>query len=151
MNSILIIAHLPLAHALRQGALHVYPDCADQVEALDVLPHMPPEETLATARIMLEQMHRKPGNTGVLILTDLYGATPFNVSEKLSNGVWTRLVTGVNLPMLVSVLDRLSLPLLALSERAMNSGRNGIIQVAVTAPQNQARRNHDQNYHDHQQ
>ena len=50
MNSILIIAHAPLAHALRQCALHVFPDCGAGVAALDVQPNVSPEETLASAR-----------------------------------------------------------------------------------------------------
>ena len=47
MNSILIIAHSPFAQALRQCALHVFPDCEQAVIALDVLPNVSPEETLA--------------------------------------------------------------------------------------------------------
>jgi phosphoglycerate dehydrogenase-like enzyme len=43
MNGIFIIAHAPLAQALRQCALHVFPDCADNVVALDVLPQEPPD------------------------------------------------------------------------------------------------------------
>ena len=39
---ILLIAHAPLAHALRQCALHVFPDCAQDVLALDVQPNAPP-------------------------------------------------------------------------------------------------------------
>ena len=50
MNAILIIAHAPLAHALRQCALHVFPDCGALVAAIDVQPNLSPEETLATAR-----------------------------------------------------------------------------------------------------
>ncbi|HPL80544.1 MAG TPA: PTS fructose transporter subunit IIA, partial [Burkholderiaceae bacterium] len=51
MNSILIIAHAPLAHALRACALHVFPECGVSVAAIDVAPNAPPEETLAAARI----------------------------------------------------------------------------------------------------
>ena len=55
MNAILIIAHAPLAHALRQCALHVFPDC-ERRRAIDVQPNLSPEETLAAARIALEQL-----------------------------------------------------------------------------------------------
>ena len=60
MNSIFIIAHAPLAQALRQCALHVFPDSEAHIRALDVLPNVSPEETLAAARITLEQMQRLP-------------------------------------------------------------------------------------------
>jgi mannose/fructose-specific phosphotransferase system component IIA len=40
MNAILIICHAPLAHALRQCALHVFPDCGASVTAIDVQPNL---------------------------------------------------------------------------------------------------------------
>ena len=66
-NSILIIAHAPLANALRQCALHVFPDCGDGVAALDVQPNVSPEETFQAARISLEQARSRH----VLVLTDV--------------------------------------------------------------------------------
>jgi PTS system ascorbate-specific IIA component len=151
MNSIFIVAHAPLAYALRECVLHVYSEYEQRVRALDVLAHMPPEETSAAAQVSLQQLRAQSGRPGVLVLADVFGATPFNVVQKLSDGVHTRLVTGVNLPMLWSVVNRLHEPLDMLVERAVAGGQQGIIQVAATAPQNQAKRNHDQNYRDHQQ
>ena len=49
MIGILIIAHAPLASALRQCVLHVFPEAQADVLALDVQPNVPPEETLASA------------------------------------------------------------------------------------------------------
>src|SRR3954462_15311547 len=101
MNAILIIAHAPLAHALRQCALHIFPDCGAELAAIDVQPNLSPEETLATARIAMQQLTRSPQIKGVLVLTDIFGATPSNVAQKLVDGVSSRLITGVNLPMLL--------------------------------------------------
>ena len=70
MNGIFIIAHAPLASALRQCVLHVFPDNAPGVAALDVQPNMPPEETLAQARIMLAQL----GTSHALVLVDVFAA-----------------------------------------------------------------------------
>jgi len=150
MNAILIIGHAPLAHALRQCALHVFPDCAASVAAIDVQPNLSPEETLATARIALQQL-RLPGVKGVLVLTDIFGATPSNVAQKLVDGVTSRLITGVNLPMLLRAVSYRHEPLDALVSRAVVGGTQGVMQVAVTAPQNQPRRSHDQDQYDHQQ
>ena len=151
MNAILIIGHAPLAHALRQCALHVFPDCGAGVAAIDVQPNLSPEETLATARIAMEQL-AQPGNIkGVLVLTDIFGATPSNVAQKLVDGVNSRLVTGVNLPMLLRSVSYRHETLDALVARAVTGGTQGVMQVAVTAPQNQPRRNHDQDKYDHQQ
>ncbi|MBV8618927.1 MAG: PTS fructose transporter subunit IIA [Curvibacter sp.] len=146
-NSIFIIAHAPLAHALRQCALHVFPDCDRDVVALDVQPNVSPEETLAAARIALRQM----GSRGALVLTDVFGATPCNVAQKLVDGVQSRLVAGVNLPMLLRTVTYRHESLDALVSRAVVGGTQGVLQVAITAPQNQARRKNDQNHHDHQQ
>ncbi len=151
MNSILIIAHAPLAHALRQCALHVFPDCGDSVVALDVQPNVPPEETLAAARIALQQLGAQADVSGVLVLTDVFGATPCNVAQKLVDGITSRLVAGVNLPMLLRTVSYRREAIDALVSRAVTGGTQGVMQVAVTAPQNQAKRNHDQDQHDHQQ
>ena len=147
-TSILIIAHAPLAHALRECALHVFADCGDSVAALDVQPNERPEESLAQAQIMLEQL----GADSTLVLTDVFGATPCNVAQRLVDGVRSRLVTGVNLPMLLRAVSYRAEPLDSLVTRAVVGGTQGVMQVAISAPQNQSRRNrHDQDTHDHQQ
>ena len=147
MNGIFIIAHAPLASALRQCVLHVFPDNAPGVAALDVQPNMPPEETLAIARIMLEQLV----TSCVLVLADVFGATPCNVAQKLVDGVRSKLVTGINLPMLLRTVSYRHETLDALVSRALIGATQGVMQVAITAPQNQARRNYDQDQNDHQQ
>jgi PTS system mannose-specific IIA component len=146
-NSILLIAHAPLAHALRQCALHVYPECAAEVMAIDVAPNASPEETLASARLALQQT----ASTGTLVLTDVFGATPANVAQKLVDGVTAKLVAGVNLPMLLRTVCYRHESLDALVTRALAGGAQGVMQVAITAPQNQARRQNDPNTHHHQQ
>ncbi len=148
MNVIFIIAHAPLASALRQCVLHVFPDAVDAVTALDVQPNMPPEETLAQARAMM----RQSAAPQALVVTDVFGATPCNVAQKLVDGVHSKLIAGVNLPMLLRTVSYRHESLDALVSRAMIGATQGVIQVAVTAPQNQARRaTHDQDHRDHQQ
>ena len=147
MNGIFIIAHAPLASAFRQCVSHVFPDQAVGVAALDVQPNMPPEETLAQARIMLAQL----GMPQTLVLTDIFGATPCNVAQKLVDGVSSRLLTGINLPMLLRAVSYRHEPLDALVARALAGATQGVMQVAITAPQNQVQRKHDQDSHEHQQ
>jgi PTS system ascorbate-specific IIA component len=147
MNGIFIIAHAPLASALRQCVLHVFPDNPAGVVALDVQPNLPPEETLAQARIVFKQM----GTSHALVLTDVFGATPCNVAQQLVDGVNSKLLAGINLPMLLRAVSYRHEPLDALVVRALTGGTQGVMQVAITAPQNQAKRKHDPNDHDHQQ
>ena len=99
----------------------------------------------------MDQLTGRPGVKGVLVLTDIFGATPCNVAQKLVDGVTSRLITGVNLPMLLRSVSYRNEPLDALVSRAVIGGTQGVMQVAITAPQNQARRNHDPDQHDHQQ
>ena len=151
MNGILIIAHAPLAHALRQCALLVFPDCGPHVAAIDVQPNLPPEETLSMARIAMDQLEKQPAVQGVLVLTDIFGATPSNVAQKLVDGVKSRLITGVNLPMLLRAVSYRNEALDALVSRAVIGGTQGVMQVAITAPPHQPARDHEQDHRDHQQ
>lgn len=154
MNSLFIIAHAPLAHALRQCALHVFPDCAEVIVALDVQPNVSPDETLAAARIAMSQVGNVPGASGLLVLTDVFGATPCNVAQKLVDGISSKLVCGVNLPMLLRAVSYRQEPLDTLVARAITGATQGVLQVNITAPQNQANRKfgkHDQDPHHHQQ
>jgi PTS system ascorbate-specific IIA component len=146
-NGILIIAHSPLASALRQCVLHVFADAEPALAAFDVQPNVPPEETLAGASLALDLL----GTTNTLVLTDMFGATPCNVAHKLIDGVHAKLVAGVNLPMLLRCVTYRHEALDALVARALAGGTQGVMQVAVTAPQNQMRKTHDQDQHDHQQ
>lgn len=91
------------------------------------------------------------GHPQTLVLTDLFGATPCNVAQRLVDGVNSRLISGVNLPMLLRAVTYRDEPLDTLMARTLTGGTQGIMQVAITAPQNQRRTSHDQNDHDYQQ
>ena len=148
MNTgILIIAHAPLASALRDCVLHVYPEAATGVLALDVLAADSTETTQQAAIALLAQL----GSSNTLVLTDVFGATPCNVAQKVVDGVHSKLVAGVNLPMLLRTVNYRQEPLDVLVARALSGGAQCIMQVSVTAPQNQNRKPHDQNHHDHHQ
>ena len=86
-----------------------------------------------------------------LVLTDAFGATPCNVAQKLVDGVASRLIAGVNLPMLLRAVTYHNEPLDVLVARAMAGGTQGVMQVASVAPQNQGRKRNDQDDNDHQQ
>ncbi len=151
MNSIFIIAHVPLASALRACALHVFPEAHAHIAAFDVRPNLPADESQASANIMLEQLTQATGNSSTLMLTDIFGATPCNVAMKLMDGVNRKLIAGVNLPMLMRAMTYRHETLDLLVLRASAGGIQGVMPVAVTAPQNQKLKTHDKNKHDHQQ
>ncbi len=144
---ILIIAHMPMASALRQAVLHVFPDCRAEVAAVDVEPAATPEASLAEARRAMRQL----GTKQTLVLADIFGATPCNVAQRLIDGQNSRLVAGVNLPMLLRAVTYRHESLDTLVTRAVTGGTQGVMQVAITAPQNQARKHNGQGHDDHQQ
>ena len=152
-NGILIIAHAPLASALKQCVLHVFQDSTESadsaaaLQAIDVPANAPADETLAAAKITLSQMR----TTHTLVLTDVFGATPCNVAQKLVDGITSKLVAGVNLPMLLRAITYRAETLDAMMARALAGGAQGVMQVAIAAPQNQVRKKNDQEIHQHQQ
>lgn len=146
-TGLLIIAHAPLASALRHCVLHVFPDSAQSVVAFDLRSETPFEQTLAEARSAMASLEESQ----VLVMTDVFGATPCNVAQKIVDGVKSRLIAGVNLPMLLRAVTYRREPLDSVVARAMAGGTQGVMQVATVAPQNQARKNNDQDHHDHQQ
>jgi mannose PTS system EIIA component len=147
MIGILIIAHAPLASALRDCALHVFPDCAAGVLAVDVLPNEAPELSLAQARRAMALL----GSEEFLLLSDVFGATPCNVANQLNDNARTRLVAGANLPMLLRSVCYRHESLDQLLTRAQAGGTQGVMTVASTAPQNQTGTRHAPSHHDHQQ
>ena len=147
---ILLLTHAPLAAALRECALHVFADSADDVLALDVPSAEAPEATLERALAMLVAHGGLEAPT--LVLTDLFGATPCNVAQRLTGLLQARLVAGVNLPMLLRSIGYRHESLDALVSRAMVGGSQGVMQVASSSRQNQsARTSNDQDQYHHQQ
>ena len=143
MTTILIIAHAPLASALRAVAQHAYPDCAAQVQALDVHRDASAEQVEADARALLAA--QADGDT--LVLTDVFGATPCRGATLLLGNARVRLVAGVNVPMLWRTLCYgTQEPLDALVARAVAGASQGVMAVTASPPQNQAFRPsvHDQ-------
>jgi len=133
MPGLFIIAHAPLATSLRAVAEHAFPDCAERLAALDVLPNVAVEEVEAQGRQMLERL----GAAEVLIFTDVFGATPCNIAQRLADGVRIKVVTGVNVPMLWRTLGQCDEPLETVLARAIAGATHGVMQVATSRPQNQ--------------
>ncbi len=133
MPGLLIIAHAPLASSLRTVAQHAFPDCASQLAALDVLPDMPIEEIEAQGREMLERI----GTPDAIIFTDVFGATPCNIAQRLADGVHVKVIAGVNVPMLWRTLCYDGESLEGMMSRAVAGATQGVMLVATTRPQNQ--------------
>ncbi len=151
MAQILIVAHAPLASSLRAVAQHVYPDCGAQLMAVDVSP----SASLAAVEEQVLQALQAPPLAGceVLILVDVFGATPCNAALAAADGVRWRVVAGVNVPMLWRALCYAEQPLDDLVNRAVAGATQGVMHVSVPRRQNQPANivSHDQVQHHHQQ
>lgn len=152
MACLLIIAHAPLASALKALAAHTFPDEAQQLRILDVLPDMSLELLEGEARRLLPGEH--DDDPEALVLTDVFGATPSNIAQRLVDGSRVRALAGVNVPMLWRTLNYAGRARLdELFARAVQGGAQGVLPIASTRPQNQAfsPNVHDQDHHHHQQ
>ena len=93
-------------------------------KALSVSPTCNPDKSLETAKSLLDELMNEDG---VLILTDIYGSTPSNIAnhfEKLDN---ISVIAGINLPMLIRILNYPDLSLPEMTEKAISGGHDGII------------------------
>jgi mannose PTS system EIIA component len=149
MADILLIAHAPLASALAAVAAHTFPDCAERLMALDVPPDMGLEDTELAIRGVLAQRQ----SAEVLMLCDVFGATPCNAALRVSDGVGSRVVAGANVPMLWRSLCYADEPLERLVSRAVDGAMQGVLQVSAPRRLNQAAAGnaHDPNQHHDQQ
>ena len=123
---ILLVTHSGIGSALvaiASGMLHG--NVPLKLEAFEVPFDADPDALLPQASAA---MRRVDGGDGVLILTDLYGASPSNLAAKLSRlGTPARRVSALNLPMLMRVMNYAELPLEELPAVAAAGARNGVI------------------------
>ena len=128
MIGILVVAHGTLAESLVECATHVLGQRPANLATLDFMGHVDPEERKRVLQARLTELDQ---GEGVLVLADIYGATPCNTLCRSLEPSHIEGVAGVNLPMLLKALNyRESLPLLALVERIVNGGRASINHIS---------------------
>jgi mannose PTS system EIIA component len=130
MVNLLIVAHEPLAGALARVAEHAYPECSATLLALDVPAGAGADEALALVRAPLAAVVGE-----VLILTDVFGATPCNAAREVARelGDRARVVAGVNVPMLWRTLCYRELGLADVLARALSGASQGVMHVPVSS------------------
>jgi PTS system ascorbate-specific IIA component len=128
MIGILIVSHGALGAALLRSAGHVLGAAPPAVHALPVGARDDPEALLARARELVRQLDQ---GEGVLVLTDIYGATPGNIALRLLEPGHVEGVSGVNLPMLVRVLTYRGQGLAVAVEKALTGGTEGVLHMTT--------------------
>lgn len=126
MIGLLLITHGTLGESLLQCACHVLNRRPPQLAQLGVAAQDDPLDILPLAREMLEQVDK---GEGVLVLTDIFGATPANVAMKLLEPGRIEGVAGVNLPMLLRSLTYREKGMETLLVKAIGGGRDGVLNM----------------------
>ena len=122
---ILLITHEGIGHALLAVATRLLRKLPLHTAAFEVPFDGDVDALLPQASAALRKVD---GGHGVLVLTDLYGATPSNIAAKLSRlGTPVRRVSALSLPMLLRVMNYADLPLDELPAVAAAGARNGVI------------------------
>jgi len=121
---LLIITHDRIGQHLLATATRMLGICPLATRTLKVTSDCDPDETLERARSLSSELHQ---GDGVLVLTDMYGSTPSNIAGRLLDGGDMRVVAGVNLPMLVRILNYPRLSLEELAQKALSGGRDGVL------------------------
>ncbi|HZV62506.1 MAG TPA: PTS fructose transporter subunit IIA [Methylophilaceae bacterium] len=130
MIGILIVAHGTLGESLVHCASHVMGSRPPQLLQVGVGVRDDPVSLLPHAQQMIKELDQ---GQGVLILSDIYGATPCNIVCKLLEPGRVEGIAGVNLPMLVRALTYRNENLETLVEKALSGGREGVIHFTEEA------------------
>jgi PTS system mannose-specific IIA component len=135
MAGIVIVARTPIASAMLSFAEHTFGVVPERVRAVDIPPH---EDTKASFDRVMKAAYGVNTGNGVLILTDVMGATPANVASKLEalgplSGLNAPVVVlvGLNLPMLMRCISHRAESLEDLAQKALAGGQNGILRLGT--------------------
>ena len=123
---ILIISHGAFGEALIRAAGHMLGKPLQGVYQLKVTAQDQPEALLVRAR---ELIGRLDEGQGVLIMADMFGATPGNITARLLAAGKVEGISGANLPMLVRALTYRESSLAVVLDKAMSGGRDGVVDM----------------------
>jgi PTS system mannose-specific IIA component len=126
MIGILLVTHGTLGDTLIDCATHILGKRPEQVASVSITGHAGQDEVCAFIRSRLTELEQ---GQGVLILADIFGATPCNCVTKFLAAGKVEGVAGVNLPMLIKVLSYRYLTLPELAPKAVSGGTDGIFNL----------------------
>ncbi|MDH5191650.1 MAG: PTS fructose transporter subunit IIA [Gammaproteobacteria bacterium] len=121
---LLIITHDDIGKMLLATAVRMMNVCPLEAEVLSVPFSQDVENLSKQAKKLCTKLE---SGDGVLVLTDVYGSTPSNIASSLSDGETVRVIAGINLPMLIRVLNYPRLNLSELMIKALSGGRDGVL------------------------
>lgn len=126
MIGLLLITHTSLGESLVQCASHILNRRPEHLLQLGIAAQDDPLDMLPIAQQMLEWVDQ---GSGVLVMTDIFGATPSNIACKLLKPGYIEGIAGVNLPMLVRALTYRNKDMETLISRAVSGGCDGVLHI----------------------
>jgi mannose PTS system EIIA component len=126
MIGILIVSHGALGESLIHSASHVLGKRPLYLRQLGVTVHDDPDAVLPMAEDLIRFLDQ---GAGVLVMTDIYGATPSNIATRLLRPGRVEGLAGVNLPMLIRALTYRDLPLLKALDKALAGAAEGVVRM----------------------
>lgn len=126
MVGILLVTHNGLGNSLADCVRHVLGKMPDNLRVLSVLAEEDPQKKFAEGERLIKELDN---GSGVLILTDVFGATPANIGRRLCHAERVSGVAGVNLPMLLRVVCSPNKPLQEMADLAVEGGRECIVHM----------------------
>ena len=131
MIGILIISHGNLGDSLIDCADHVMGERSPHLKQLRITNMDDPDAVMPKA---LELIRQIDGGDGVLVLSDICGATPCNIATRLVSPGRVECLAGVNLPMLVRALTYRNESLAVVADKALTGGREGVMRIDSELP-----------------
>ncbi len=128
---VLVITHGRIGEEMLEQASNTLGVCPLETEALSIFPEFNIDEMDIMARVICLRLN---SGDGVLVLTDMYGSTPSNIARRLLDLPRVEVVTGINLPMLIRIMNYATLSLEELREKAVSGGHDGIIACQKEPP-----------------
>src|SRR5512141_2698961 len=128
MIGILIVSHGAFGESLIHSASHVLGRRPLFLRQLGVTVHDDPDAILPVAQDLIRFLDQ---GEGVLVLTDVYGATPSNIAARLLRPGRVEGLAGVNLPMLIRALNYRDQPLLELRDKALAGAVEGVVRMGT--------------------
>jgi mannose PTS system EIIA component len=126
MIGVLVVTHGSIGEALLASATQILGQAPQQVATLSVWRQDDPDDLVLRARELLESLD---AGDGVLVITDIFGATPGNVVSRLLEDGRIEGVSGASLPMLLRVLTSRNGSLAGAVKRAMTGGADGVVHM----------------------
>lgn len=126
MVGILLVTHNGLGDSLTDCVRHVLGAVPSNLKVLSVLADDDPQTKLAEGQALIKQLDN---GSGVLILADVFGATPSNIGRQLCHAERVIGIAGVNLPMLLRAVCHPVNNLPELGKIAWEGGRDCIVYM----------------------